>query len=229
MNKLINRKKFLKLPDDWYEIVKEEINRSYFLKLRDFLLSEYLSKHIRPCAGDIFKTFELCSFNNLKVVIIGQDPYHNLNQAHGLAFSVPIGVSLPPSLINIFKEISNDVNIQVPNSGCLVPWSKQGVLLINSFLTVELHKPLSHSKIGWEVFTDFVIQKISKKKENIVFLLWGSFAKSKARLIDFNKHCVLTSCHPSPLSSYKFFGCKHFSKTNEFLKSKNIEPINWSI
>jgi uracil-DNA glycosylase len=226
---MINRKNFLKLPSDWCEVLKEETNRNYFLRLRDFLFTEYQAKQIRPESYNVFRAFELCTLANIKVVILGQDPYHNVDQAHGLVFSVPKTTEIPPSLRNIFKEISNDLGIESPIHGYLEKWASQGVLLLNAILTVELHKPLSHSKLGWEIFTDFVIQTISKTRENIVFLLWGSFAKNKAKFIDSSKHYVLTAAHPSPLSASKFFGCKHFSKTNQFLVSKNISPIDWSL
>lgn len=225
---MIVRKNSFELPDDWKEILKEEVNKDYFIVLKKNLLEEYKSKIICPKIENVFESFKLCAIDNLKVVILGQDPYHNFDQAHGLSFSVPKFVKMPPSLVNVFKELKSDLSIEIPHHGCLEGWAKQGVLLLNSFLTVELHKPLSHSKIGWELFTDFVIEKISNLKNDLVFLLWGSFAKNKSVLIDRKKHCILTSAHPSPLSSYKFFGCKHFSKTNEFLASKNIPIINWS-
>ncbi len=224
---MISRKNILELPGDWNAIFQEEQNKSYFIELKRQIFIEYKEKLIRPDIHNVFKAFELCAFDDVKVVLIGQDPYHNVDQAHGLSFSVPIGIEKPPSLVNIFKELSTDLGVKIPKSGCLESWAKQGVLLLNSFLTVELHKPLSHSKIGWEIFTDCVIQKISDLKNNVVFLLWGSFAKNKRFLIDQKKHHVLMSAHPSPLSSYKFFGCKHFSKANDFLLSQNISPINW--
>ncbi|MDD5650080.1 MAG: uracil-DNA glycosylase [Candidatus Nanoarchaeia archaeon] len=224
---MINRKNILELPESWKTILQEEQDKSYFIELKKRIFAEYKEKEIRPEIHNIFKAFEWCSFDDTKVVLLGQDPYHNVGQAQGLSFSVPAGIDKPPSLINIFKELANDLEIEIPKSGCLESWARQGVLLLNSFLTVELHKPLSHSKIGWEIFTDCVIEKISDLKSNIVFLLWGSFAKNKRFLIDQKKHQILMSAHPSPLSSYKFFGCKHFSKTNDFLASKNIQPINW--
>lgn len=218
---------FNTLPEDWKFLLKNEFTVDMQNKISDFLYEESKYKTICPETNNIFKAFELCTFNDLKVVILGQDPYHNVGQAHGLSFSVPKGVENPPSLKNILKELSSDLSIEKFSHGCLESWAKQGILLLNSFLTVELHQPLSHSKIGWEVFTDNVIQQISNTKQNVVFILWGSFAKNKIKFIDSNKHFVLTSAHPSPLSSYKFFGCKHFSKTNDFLISKNICPINW--
>jgi uracil-DNA glycosylase len=226
---MICRKNFLKLPKDWNEILEEECSKSYFIDLKNKLFLEYRSKHICPSLENVFRAFEICKFENLKVVILGQDPYHNVGQAHGLSFSVPVDVSVPPSLRNIFKEIIDDLSIDKPEHGCLENWALQGVLLLNSFLSVELHKPLSHSKLGWEVFTDFVIEKISSLKENVVFLLWGNFAKDKSFLIDQKKHLILTAAHPSPMSSYKFFGCKHFSKTNEFLFRTRLQQIDWSL
>jgi uracil-DNA glycosylase len=226
---MIYRKNFLELPEDWNRLLKEEMSRNYFLRLREQLFHEYQAKHIRPEISNVFKAFELCSVDKTKIIILGQDPYHNVDQAHGLVFSVPKTTKIPPSLINVFKEISDDLGIKNFTHGCLETWATQGVLLLNAILTVELHKPLSHSKLGWEIFTDFVIQTISKTKENVVFLLWGSFARNKARFIDRSKHCILTAAHPSPLSSSKFFGCKHFSKANDFLQSKNIPTVNWSL
>lgn len=226
---MIFRKNILELPRDWQIILKDELHKPYFENLKKQLFFEYKQKNIRPDIEKIFKAFELCSFENLKVVILGQDPYHNVGQAHGLSFSVPENIEKPPSLVNIFKELSNDLNIKTPINGCLEPWAKQGILLLNAFLTVELHKPLSHSKIGWDIFTDNAIKKISDLKENVVFLLWGTFAKNKKFLVDPKKHYILTSAHPSPLSVFKFFGCKHFSKTNEFLISQKIPTIDWSL
>lgn len=176
----------------------------------------------------IFNAFNLCPFDKVKVVILGQDPYHEIGQAHGLAFSVPEGIALPPSLQNIYKEIESDLNIKVEKNGDLTRWAKQGVLLLNSTLTVEQHRAASHQNFGWEIFTDNVINILSKEKEHLVFILWGSFAIKKSSLIDKAKHLVLTSVHPSPLSAYRgFFGNRHFSKTNNYLSANNIEPINW--
>jgi uracil-DNA glycosylase len=226
---MIDRKSFLTLPEDWFQIMSEEYENKYFNDLRKKLLHEYSIKIVRPELKDIFNAFKFCSFEKLKVVILGQDPYHNIDQAHGLAFSVPDNVSIPPSLINIFKELSDDLGVNKPNSGCLEKWASQGVLLLNAFLTVELHKPLSHSEIGWEQFTDSIISKISDLKENIVFIFWGSFAKEKRFLVDQHRHYVLLANHPSPMSATKFFGCKHFSKTNSYLRSKSIPQIDWSL
>jgi uracil-DNA glycosylase len=226
---MIDRKSFLKLPDDWFHVMSEEYESKYFIDLRKQLLNEYSTKEIRPDLKDVFNAFKFCTFEKLKVVILGQDPYHNVDQAHGLAFSVSKNISIPPSLVNIFKELTDDIGIKTPVSGCLEKWATQGILLLNAFLTVELHKPLSHSNIGWEQFTDSIISKISDLKENIVFIFWGSFAKEKRFLVDQHKHCVLLANHPSPMSSSKFFGCKHFSKTNSYLLSKNIPQIDWSL
>lgn len=193
-----------------------------------FVKEEYSNKTIFPKEELVFNAFDKCNFDDIKVVILGQDPYHTPGAAHGLAFSVPDGEKIPPSLRNIFKEINEDLNKEIPTSGNLEKWAKQGVFMINATLTVEAHKAGSHQKKGWEQFTDAVIKKIADERENIVFLLWGSYAQKKANLIDENKHCILKSVHPSPLSAYRgFFGCKHFSKTNEYLESKNIKSINW--
>lgn len=183
---------------------------------------------IYPFEINVFKAFELCEFDKLSVVILGQDPYHGDGQAHGLSFSVPKGQALPPSLRNIFKELYDDLHIPISKNGNLESWAKQGVLLLNSILTVERNKPGSHRNIGWEKITDQVIQLISQKKENLVFILWGNFAINKLRLIDQSKHLVLTAAHPSPLSAYKgFFGCRHFSKANAYLKRHNKPIISW--
>jgi uracil-DNA glycosylase len=226
---MISRKFVFKLPGDWYEIMKEECRENYFIELKNKLIIEYSTKIVRPELKDVFNAFKFCQFKDLKVVILGQDPYHNVGQAHGLAFSVPENVEIPPSLQNIFKELYDDLGIRKSDSGNLEKWAKQGVLLLNAFLTVKLHKPLSHSKIGWEHFTDCVIRKISDLKESVVFVFWGSFAKEKRFLVDQHKHYVLTAGHPSPMSVSKFFGCKHFSKTNLFLQSKNISQVEWFI
>lgn len=187
-----------------------------------------LGVEIYPDFDNIFKAFELCTFDKLKVVIIGQDPYHGEGQAHGLAFSVPEGIDMPPSLKNIFKELADDLNTPIPNSGNLERWAKQGVLLMNSILTVKKDQAGSHRNIGWEKITDQIIQTISTKKNIVVFILWGNNAKEKEQLINKEKHLVLTAAHPSPLSAYKgFFGCRHFSKTNAYLRSKEIGEIVW--
>ena len=219
----------VKIEDSWQTILKEEFNKSYFDELMQFVKNEYQTTKCYPKENEIFNAFNTCSFNNLKVVIIGQDPYHGKGQANGLCFSVNDGIAHPPSLKNIFKELNSDINKPIPQSGNLISWAEQGVLLLNATLTVRAHQAGSHQKKGWEQFTDAVIKQISNKKENIVFLLWGGFAKKKGAKIDKTKHYILTSGHPSPLSANRgyWFSNKHFSKTNAFLKSKNISIINW--
>lgn len=217
------------LHGNWKEILKEEFGKGYFKELQNFVASTYRDNECFPAKENIFSAFNSCDFKDVKVVILGQDPYHDNGQAHGLSFSVLDGVKQPPSLVNIFKELATDIDYTIPTSGDLSHWAKQGVLLLNATLTVEAHKVGSHQKKGWEKFTDAVIQKISEERENVVFLLWGGYAKKKGAKIDAEKHCVLTSGHPSPLSANRgyWFGNCHFSKTNEFLKSKNRDEINW--
>ena len=219
----------VKIEDSWKTILKDEFEKQYFKSLTDFVKKEYQGGTCYPNGNQIFSAFDHCSFENLKVVIIGQDPYHGVGQANGLCFSVNDGISHPPSLINIFKELEIDEGLPIPSSGNLERWADQGVLLLNATLTVRAHMAGSHQNKGWEQFTDTVINKISLQKKNIVFLLWGGFAKKKGAKIDKTKHCVLTSGHPSPLSANRgyWFGNKHFSKTNTFLESKNIHRINW--
>ncbi len=218
----------VKIEHSWKEILQEEFDKPYFEELVSKVKLEYKTKTIFPKGSLIFNAFNLCPFDKVKVVILGQDPYHEVGQAHGLAFSVPEGIALPPSLQNIYKEIESDLGIKVSQNGDLTRWAKQGVLLLNSTLTVEQHRAASHQNFGWETFTDDVIHKLSLEKEHLVFILWGSFAIKKSNLIDKTKHLVLTSVHPSPLSAYRgFFGNKHFSKTNNYLVANNIEPINW--
>ncbi len=213
---------------DWKTIINEEQQKEYYKKLKDFVESRYLTTTVYPSRENIFKAFELCSYENLKIVILGQDPYHQQGQAQGLAFSTPANVKNPPSMVNILKEICDDIGSSNCLDGDLTPWAKQGVLLINTILTVEDSKPKSHENQGWEVFTDNIIKYISTNKENIIFILWGAPAIKKAKLIDTTKHHILTAPHPSPLSSYRgFFGCKHFSQTNNILKSLQKEPIIW--
>ncbi len=216
--------------NDWDDILKEEINKEYFKNILVFLREEYLNKEIFPPQNEIFKAFTLTSFKDLKVVILGQDPYHGEGQAEGLSFSVKEGIKKPPSLKNIYKELYDDLGVSETSSGSLKPWAKEGVLLLNSVLTVEKDKAASHKTLGWDKFTDTVIKKISAEKEHVVFILWGNFAKGKEAFIDNDKHFVITSSHPSPFSAYSgFFGSKPFSKTNLFLKSKAIKEINWEI
>ncbi len=219
----------VKIADSWKNYLQSELEKDYFNNLIDFVKSEYHKTTCYPNAKDIFAAFDYCDFNDLKVVIIGQDPYHGPNQANGLCFSVKDEIKHPPSLINIFKELSKDLNLDYPESGNLEKWAKQGVLLLNATLTVRAHEAGSHQKKGWETFTDEVIKQISKEKENVVFLLWGGFAKKKSKLIDKKKHHILESGHPSPLSANRgyWFGNQHFSKTNAFLKSINKKQIIW--
>lgn len=218
----------VKIEQSWKEVLKDEFEKDYFINLTNFIKKEYLSgKVIYPKHSNIFNAFNLCPLDNVKVVIIGQDPYHEPNQAHGLCFSVQKGVNYPPSLVNIYKEIENDLGYKSVTNGDLSYWAEQGILLLNSSLTVKAHYAGSHSGIGWEIFTDSVI-KILSYKEGIVYLLWGSFAQKKAEIIDINKNLVLKSVHPSPLSAHRgFFGNHHFSKTNQYLKSLGKKEIIW--
>ena len=217
------------IHSSWKTQLEEEFNKPYFKDLTSFVKDEYSKHQCFPPGKQIFAAFDWCPFDNLKVVIIGQDPYHGVGQANGLCFSVNDGISHPPSLINIFKEIESDLGTPYPTSGNLERWAKQGVLLLNATLTVRAHNAGSHQKRGWETFTDAVIQSISDKKENVVFLLWGGFAKQKTKLIDTSKHHVLTTGHPSPLSANRgyWFGNKSFSKTNSQLEQVGLEPIVW--
>lgn len=218
------------LNNDWKDVLKEEFEKDYFKRVMNSLDVAYAKTRVYPAKNKIFEALKQTSFADCKVVIIGQDPYHGEGQAHGLCFSVSPGVQIPPSLVNIFKEIVNDVGGYIPDNGCLIPWAKQGVLLLNAVLTVEDGKPNSHKGLGWEEFTDAVIKSLNKKEEKVVFLLWGNYAKQKAELIDQSKHSVLFAPHPSPLSVHHgFLGCKHFSKTNEILKSSGQKPIDWQI
>ncbi len=218
----------VRIENSWKEQLREEFEKNYFIHLTDFVRQEYRTKTIFPPANLIFNAFDHTPFESVKVVLLGQDPYHNFGQAHGLSFSVNDGIQQPPSLVNIFKEIQDDLQIPIPKSGNLTRWADQGVLLLNATLTVEAHQAGSHQNKGWEEFTDSAIKKLADKRENIVFLLWGSYAQKKSSFIDSNKHLVLKSPHPSPLSVYRgFYGCKHFSKTNEYLISKGLEPIQW--
>ena len=218
----------VKIEKSWQEVLQVEFDKPYFESLVSFVKQEYASNTIFPPAGQIFNAFNTCPFNNVKVVILGQDPYHGPGQAHGLCFSVNDGIQFPPSLQNIFKEITSDLGIPAPKTGNLTRWAEQGVLLLNATLTVRASQAGSHQGKGWEEFTDAVIKTISEKAENVVFILWGSYAIKKKSLINPSKHCILTAPHPSPLSSYRgFFGCKHFSQTNTYLTSKGKTPIEW--
>jgi uracil-DNA glycosylase len=218
----------VRIEPTWKEVLQTEFDKPYFELLTNFVRKEYATQTIYPPAKLIFNAFDLCPFDKVKVVIIGQDPYHGYGQAHGLCFSVNDGVPFPPSLINIFKEIEDDLHIPSPQSGNLERWAKQGVLLLNAILTVRAGQAGSHQNKGWEEFTDSVIRILSEKKEGLVFMLWGSYAQKKGLVIDPRKNCVLKAVHPSPLSAYRgFMGCKHFSQANNYLKSMGKEPINW--
>ena len=220
--------KKVKIEKSWKNLLKNEFNKDYFSKIRIFIKEEYKSKKIFPPPSLIFNAFNLTPVSKVKVIIIGQDPYHKEGQAHGLSFSVPQGIKIPPSLINIYKELNTDIGKKIPNHGLLENWSKQGVLLLNSVLTVQSGKANSHKNVGWENFTESVISIISQEKEKLVFLLWGNYAHKKENFINNKDHLVLKAAHPSPLSAYNgFFGCKHFSKTNKFLKENNIGEIIW--
>jgi uracil-DNA glycosylase len=221
----------VKIEESWKEILKEEFDKPYFKNIAVHIRTEKeQGKIIYPPGSLIFNAFNTTPFDKVKVVILGQDPYHGPNQAHGLCFSVQKGVPPPPSLVNIFKELHDDTGVKIPNHGDLTQWAKHGVFLLNASLTVRAGEPMSHAKIGWATFTDTVIRKISEQKSHVVFLLWGKFAQEKRVLIDENRHCILRSVHPSPLSAYGgFFGCKHFSKANEYLISKGVDPVNWQL
>lgn len=218
----------VKIAISWKSQLAEEFQKPYFEQLTGFVKSEYQSHVVYPPGKEIFRAFEECDFSNVKVVILGQDPYHGPGQANGLCFSVHDGVRVPPSLVNIFKEIKADLGKAIPTSGELERWAEQGVLLLNATLTVRAGSPGSHQNKGWETFTDAVIKKVSDDKQNVVFLLWGAYAQKKGEIIDRNKHLVLMSAHPSPFSADRgFFGCKHFSKANAYLKSKGLKEIEW--
>ncbi len=219
-----------KINESWKNVLIEEFNLPYFHNLRSFLIEEKKQYTVFPPGNQIFSAFDMTSFDAVKVVILGQDPYHGTGQAHGLCFSVPPGTNPPPSLVNIFKEIQNDLGLPMPRHGNLESWARQGVLLLNATLTVRANQPGSHQNKGWEMFTDQVIRTLSKEKTGLVFLLWGKFAQAKENLIDSNKHFFLKAAHPSPYSATAgFFGCRHFSKTNEILRSQGKEEINWKL
>jgi uracil-DNA glycosylase len=220
----------VKIEASWKQVLKEEFAKPYFENIVHHLKTERSQgKTIYPPGSLIFNAFETTPFDEVKVVILGQDPYHGPGQAHGLCFSVQDGVPPPPSLVNIFKEVHDDIGIKIPASGNLTKWAKQGVFLLNASLTVRASEPMSHAKIGWAEFTNTVIRKISDLKKNVVFILWGKFAQEKSTLIDAGKHLILKAAHPSPLSVTGFLKCKHFSKTNEYLMKNGIEPIDWSL
>jgi uracil-DNA glycosylase len=223
-------KKNIQLKEGWKNVLQDEFKENYIRHLKQFLIKEKVNYTIYPKGEDIFNAFNITPFNNVKVVILGQDPYHGKGQAHGLSFSVPNEVKTPPSLVNIFKEIDRDLGIKNYGNGNLTKWAKQGVLLLNSTLTVRKDEAGSHQNKGWEEFTDKVISTISELKEGVIFLLWGKFAQNKQKLIDKNKHHILISSHPSPLSAYRgFLGCGHFSECNRILKTENMEAINWQL
>lgn len=219
------------MEEGWKNVLSDQFPKPYFQQAVTFIKTEKAQgKTIYPPGPLIFNAFNTTPFDEVKVVLLGQDPYHGYGQAHGLSFSVPDGVAPPPSLINIFKELNSDIGMPIPKTGNLTKWAKQGVLLLNAVLTVRANEPASHSKIGWMEFTNGVISKISDEKEGVVFLLWGKFAQDKQVLIDETKHHVLKAAHPSPFSADKgFFGCKHFSKTNEFLTKEGLAPIDWTL
>lgn len=218
----------VKIEDSWQQHLGEEFDKPYFEALAAFVRAEYARTTCYPPGNLIFNAFNLCPFDRVKVVLIGQDPYHEPGQAQGLCFSVNDGVQFPPSLVNIFKEIQSDIGTPIPLSGSLVRWAEQGVLLLNATLTVRAHEAASHQRRGWEEFTDAVIKKLSSEREHLVFILWGSYAQSKERLIDTSRHLVLKSAHPSPLSAYRgFFGNHHFSLTNIYLQKQGMQPITW--
>ncbi len=218
----------VKIENSWKNALDEAFDQDYFKNLVSFVKDEYANEKVFPPGKEIFSAFEHCPLDRVKVVILGQDPYHGPGQAHGLSFSVKPGIPFPPSLLNIFKEIKADLNKDLPPNGDLTRWADQGVFLLNATLTVRAHQAGSHQKQGWEEFTDEVIRTISKECNQVVFLLWGSFAQKKSELIDFSKHLILKAPHPSPLSAHRgFLGCRHFSKTNEFLQASGKEPINW--
>lgn len=215
----------------WKEAIGEEKQQDYFQHILQYVQNERRAgKIIYPPQHEVFSAFALTEFSAVKVVILGQDPYHGPNQAHGLSFSVKPGIAPPPSLMNMYKELAQDVGFQIPQHGYLVDWAKQGVLLLNTVLTVEQGKAHSHANIGWEQFTDKVIHQLNQHRENLVFLLWGSHAQKKGQFIDRTRHCVLTAPHPSPLSAHRgFLGCRHFSKTNDYLRQQGIEQIEWQL
>lgn len=218
----------VRIDESWRQVLQHEFDKPYFELLTNFVRHAYRTTQCFPPAGQIFRAFDLCPFDKVRVVIIGQDPYHDFNQAHGLCFSVQEGVPVPPSLVNIYKEIQRDLGKPIPTSGNLTHWAEQGVLLLNATLTVEAHRAGSHQGKGWEELTDAAIQALNSKRSNIVFMLWGSYAQRKGQFIDRRRHLVLTAVHPSPLSAYRgFIGCGHFSQANAYLQQHGQAPINW--
>lgn len=220
----------VRLGNDWDQVLGEEFGKDYYLKLREFLKAEYGAHTVYPDMYDIFNAFKTTAYKDVKVVMLGQDPYHEPGQAHGMCFSVKPGVQIPPSLVNIYKEQVADVGITIPDTGYLLPWAEQGVLLLNAVLTVRAHQAGSHAGKGWETLTDRAIELLNQREDPVVFMLWGRYARNKKALITNPQHLVLEAAHPSPLSAYNgFFGCRHFSKANEFLKTHGKEPINWQL
>jgi uracil-DNA glycosylase len=218
------------IGNDWDEIIGPEFKKEYYLNLRKFLISEYNKYTIFPEMHDIFNALKFTAFKDVKVVILGQDPYHSEGQAHGLAFSVKTGVPIPPSLMNIYKEIANETGAYIPNNGCLEKWAEQGVLLLNTALTVRAHQANSHKGFGWEMFTDKIVEVLNCREEPVIFMLWGSNARSKRKIITSQSHVILEAVHPSPLSAYNgFFGCGHFNTANSNLKTRNKHEIDWQI
>lgn len=218
------------LGNSWDELLKEEWKKPYYLKLRQDLIHEYRTRRIYPAPDDIFNALKSVDYDDVKVVILGQDPYHGPNQAHGYSFSVRPGVAIPPSLQNIYKELHDDLGIPIPHTGCLLDWANQGVLLLNATLTVRAGQANSHSEIGWRILTDRILQILNEREKPMVFFLWGAFARSKRQWIDDSKHLVIESPHPSPLSAYRgFFGSRPFSKANKFLEEHGMTPVDWRI
>ena len=217
------------ITNDWAEPLSEEYKKPYYKELYDKVKEEYSNYQVFPDSEDIFNAFHYTPLHNVKVVILGQDPYHDVGQAHGLCFSVKQGVTVPPSLCNIYKELKSDLGCYIPNNGYLKKWADQGVMLLNTALTVRAHEANSHKDIGWEKFTDAAIRILNEQDRPIVYLLWGRFAQMKKKMLNNPKHLILEAAHPSPLSVKKFYGCKHFSKANEFLKEHGLEPIDWQI
>ncbi|MBC1473235.1 uracil-DNA glycosylase [Listeria grandensis] len=220
----------IQLGNDWDTLLQEEFSKDYYLNLREFLKAEYGNERVYPDMYDIFNALKYTAYQDTKVVILGQDPYHGAGQAHGMSFSVKPGVRTPPSLVNMYKELADDLGLQMPNNGYLLPWAKQGVLLLNTVLTVREGKPNSHANNGWELLTDTIISLLDQKTEPVVFLLWGNNAKSKQVLLHNPNHLILTSVHPSPLSANRgFMGCQHFSKANRYLATNGEQTIDWQI
>lgn len=218
------------IGNDWDQVLVDEFKKEYYIKLREFLKSEYRSQQVFPDMYDIFNALKYTSYEGTKVLILGQDPYHDDGQAHGLAFSVKPGIKTPPSLLNMYKELRDELGLYIPNNGYLVPWARQGVLLLNTALTVRAHQANSHKVMGWETFTDNIISYLNQREEPVIFVLWGANARSKKKLIDGSRHHILEAPHPSPLSAHRgFFGCGHFARVNQLLEEMRQEPIDWQI